>query len=186
MMLTETEAKLKVDSLEAVTKKLSELGAEFVDRLIQRDSYFDDKKRTMTISDKCLRIRTELTASEQKTYLTYKGPREKAKFKTREEINIEIEDFDAIGRLLSVLGYEQVLAVEKTRLLYRYDGCELCLDELPLLGTFVEIEGPDESSITEVQKKLGLENLPHTPESYAALIAEKLHNKAKEQKSTGE
>jgi len=179
MMTTETEAKLKVDSLDEIAEKIKQLGAEFVGRLIQKDFYFDDAQKTMTSQDKCLRIRTESTASEQRAYLTYKGPREKAKYKTREEIeiDIEIEDFDAAARLLSVLGYKQVLTVGKTRLLYRYGGCELCLDELSLLGTFIEIEGPDEDSITEVQKKLALENLPHIPESYAAMMAAKIKEK---------
>jgi hypothetical protein len=38
----------------------------------------------------------------------------------------------------------------------------------------VEIEGPDDRSIADIQRSLGLADLPHIPESYAALMIEKL------------
>ncbi len=47
------------------------------------------------------------------------------------------------------------------------------MDELPLLGSFLEIEGPDDKKIADVQKNLGLANLPHITESYASLVAKK-------------
>jgi len=51
--------------------------------------------------------------------------------------------------------------------------CEVALDQLPLIGDFVEIEGPDEAKIATVQKSLGLTDLPHITESYASLVAKK-------------
>jgi len=48
------------------------------------------------------------------------------------------------------------------------------LDELPLLGGFVEIEGPDGGKIADVQKELGLGNLRHIQDSYASLMDAKL------------
>ena len=44
---------------------------------------------------------------------------------------------------------------------------------MPDLGTFVEIEGPDEATIHRVQKTLGLETCTHVSESYACLVAAK-------------
>ena len=41
-MALEIEAKLKIDSLDAVAEKLDSLGAEFVGEQIQRDYYFED------------------------------------------------------------------------------------------------------------------------------------------------
>ena len=64
--------------------------------------------------------------------------------------------------------------VEKKRRVWQLNKCEIALDELPLLGTFVEIEGPDSETIANVQKKLGLGNLPHIGKSYALLQVEKL------------
>ncbi len=173
-MAVEIEAKLKVDSLDTVEGKLTEFGAGFVEQLSQRDFYFDDVKRTMAASDKCLRIRRQMAGSTEKIFLTFKGPGEKGPFKRRQEMEIEVSDLESTKALLSALGYEEALIVEKKRGLWHLNDCEICLDDLPLLGKFVEIEGPDEDRIAGTRKKLGLENQPHIRQSYAALLAEKL------------
>lgn len=173
-MCIEIEAKLKIDSFAPVTEKLTQLGAEFVEDQTQTDTYFDDADKSMAGGDKCLRIRTESVGSESRTFLTFKGPRENRRFKTRKEIDIRLGDADSAYKLLSALGYQQALIVEKNRSFWRYAGCKIGLDQLASLGKFVEIEGPDETRIADVQKKLGLENLPHIPVSYATLLTAKL------------
>jgi hypothetical protein len=50
---------------------------------------------------------------------------------------------------------------------------------LPLLGDFVEIEGPNEEEITNVQNNLGLNDLPHISKSYASLLKERLQQSGK-------
>ena len=98
---------------------------------------------------------------------------EKDEFKKRQEIEIEIKGADSVEKLLSALAYEKVLVFEKRRRIYRLGGCVVALDELPLLGSFLEIEGPDDKKIADVQKNLGLADLPHITESYASLVAKK-------------
>ena len=66
------------------------------------------------------------------------------------------------------------MIVDKKRRVWQLGDCEVALDELPLLGDFVEIEGPDEETIATVQKSLGLTDLPHITESYASLIVREL------------
>jgi adenylate cyclase class 2 len=175
MMCVEIEAKLKVDSLEQIEHKLTELGAEFLQEQLQIDDYFDNADGTFTKSDRCLRLRRLLVGKSERFFLTYKGAKEKGKFKKRQEIEIEVGDAAEARRLLSVLGYEKALVFEKKRRIWQLDDCEIALDELPLLGFFLEIEGPDGEKIADVQKKLGLENLPHISESYATLMEQKLH-----------
>ncbi len=109
---------------------------------------------------------------QRKLFLTYKGAKEKSNFKKRQEIETKIEDADSMRKLLSALGYEETLIVEKKRSLWRLAGCEVALDRLPLLGDFVEIEGPDDETIAEVQARLGLTDMPHIPRSYAHLMKE--------------
>jgi adenylate cyclase class IV len=74
------------------------------------------------------------------------------------------------------------LVFEKKRRIWRLGQCEVALDELPLLGNFLEIEGPDDKKIANVQKKLELTNLPHISESYATLMEEKLHQLGKSER----
>ena len=173
-MCTEIEAKLKVDSLQEIAKKLAELGAEFLAEQLQTDYYFDDTNSQLTKTDRCLRLRRQLIGGQETIFLTYKGPKEKDQFKKRQEIEIEVGDSDSAEKLLSALAYEKVLAFEKKRRIWRIGECEVALDNLPLLGSFVEIEGPDDKKIADVQRTLGLANLPHIAESYALLVEKKL------------
>lgn len=176
----ETEAKLKVDSLEETAKRLTELDAEFLQEQLQTDHYLDDVDGALTETDRCLRLRRELAASSERFLLTYKGAKEEDQFKKRQQIEIEIKDADSAESLLSALGYEKALTFQKKRRIWRLGDCLVALDELPLLGSFVEIEGPGDKEIADVQRELGLASLPHIAESYALLIEQKLRelNKA--------
>ncbi|HUS73110.1 MAG TPA: class IV adenylate cyclase [Sedimentisphaerales bacterium] len=178
-MHTEIEAKLKVDSLQEVERKLAEVGAEFLEEQLQTDTYFDDAGADLKNSDRALRLRQQRAGQKEKTFLTYKGAKEKNDFKKRQEIEIEVADGDSFEELFLALGYEKALVFEKKRRVWRLGECEVALDELPLLGCFVEIEGPDSESIADVQKNLGLANVSHIQESYAFLMDEKLHQLGK-------
>jgi len=172
-MCTEIEAKLKVESLEEIKRKLTELGAEFLQEQIQTDYHFDDANMTLQKTDRCLRLRRQLAGKNERFFLTYKGAKEKSSFKKRQEIEIEIADSESVKKLFTALGYENVLTIEKKRITWQLDDCEVALDELPLIGSFVEIEGPDEQIIADAQRRLGLADLPHITESYASLVAKK-------------
>jgi adenylate cyclase class 2 len=172
-MCTEIEAKLKVDSLMEVEHRLAELGAEFVAEQAQTDYFFDDANAALTATDRCLRLRRQAVAGNERFFLTYKGAKEKDNFKKRQELELEILEAGRMEELLSALGYEKVLTIEKKRNVWKYGGCSVALDRLPLLGNFAEIEGPDDATIAGVQQSLGLADLPHIAKSYAQLTREK-------------
>jgi adenylate cyclase class 2 len=171
-MCVEIEAKLKVDSLLEVEEKLTEFGAEFIAEQLQTDYFFDDAIAALTTTDRCLRLRRQSVDGSERFFLTYKGAKEKSNFKKRQEIEIEIIEAESTQKLLSALGYEKVLVVEKKRHLWQLGRCAVALDQLPLLGDFVEIEGPNNEEIADVQNSLGLSELPNIKESYAQLTKE--------------
>ncbi|MHC4745143.1 MAG: class IV adenylate cyclase [Planctomycetota bacterium] len=173
-MHSEIEAKLKIESPEQVESKLAELGAEFVAEQLQTDHHFDKDDRSISMSDSALRLRLERVGENLTCFLTYKGPKEKSLIKKRPEIQTEVKDADAIERILGALGYQKTLTVEKTRRLWLLENCEVSLDNVQLLGDFVEIEGPTEDEISVVQERLGLSDLSHMPKGYAALLARKM------------
>ncbi len=173
----EIEAKLKVESLVEVAARVSELGGKCRQKILQKDCYLDDAAESMMSKDRCLRLRRQSTGSIKETVLTYKGPKEKTRLKKRQEINLVVEDADSAEKLAAALGYEKALSFEKKREIWQLDDCQVCLDELPLLGRFVEIEGPDEEKITRLQEKLGLGDVLHIPKSYATLMREELDRK---------
>jgi adenylate cyclase class 2 len=179
---TEIEAKLKVDSRQEVEGRLAEVGAEFVEEQLQTDMYFDNPDAALKSSDRALRLRQQRAGQKEKAFLTYKGAKQKDDFKRRQEIEIEISDVDSTEELLSALGYEKALVFEKKRRVWRLEDCVVSVDELPLMGSFVEIEGPDGESIADVQKRLGLSDLPNIIESYARLMEEKLFQLGKKER----
>ena len=172
-MGVEIEAKLKVDSLPQVEQRLRDLGAEFLAEQQQIDCLFDDAARTLTSSDRCLRLRRQSAGGDEKLILGFKGAKEASNFKKRLEIETEIQDAAAMEAILAALGYEKLITVEKKRRLCQFGGCHVALDRLPELGEFVEIEGPDDARIADVQESLGLQHLTHIAKSYAMLIKEK-------------
>jgi len=178
-MPTEIEAKLRIESPQAVEQRLTELGAEFVAEQSQIDCHFDCDDLTLSMSDSALRLRRQLSGGAVCSFLTYKGPKEQSRVKRRLEIETAIEDADAAESILLALGYRKTVTVEKTRRLWRFGECEVALDRVRLLGDFVEIEGPGEDAIGAVQEGLGLSAL--IPRGYAAMMAEKLSELGREQ-----
>ncbi len=170
----EIETKVKVESLDEIAVRLDALGAKLLYELSQTDTYFDDAAQTLFASDCGLRLRKQATGQGQKVILTYKGPRQKSHFKSRTEIEIEVSDFEVAAQLLAALGFKKSLVFEKKRRLWQMSDCVVCLDELPLLGSFVEIEAPGEEPIAEALLKLQLADMGHINESYAHLIRAKL------------
>ncbi len=173
-MRSEIEAKLKVDSLEAVERSLVRCGASFLRETVQTDRYYDTAGRDLTHTDKALRLRADSKGGRERFILAYKGPKEQDDYKKRVELETEVSDAEALELLLGELGYVKALAFNKRRRLWQLQGCEVALDELPLLGAFVEIEGPDSGTIAKVQASLGLSDSPHIMASYACMIDERL------------
>ena len=169
-MCIEIEAKLKVASFRETERKLAEVGAEFLAEQFQTDYHFDDSDATLERSDACLRLRRQTVGAAEVFFLTYKGPRQESSLKRRREIEVEIKDADSTRKLLGALGYAEVFVVEKERRLWRFGGCLVALDRLPLLGDFVEIEGPGEDAITKVQSRLDLSGAAHIAGSYVSLM----------------
>ena len=168
--MLEIEIKLKVDSLEPIVEKLKQLGAEFDGDYIQTDTYYDDTEDSLVNSDRCLRIRRHKNHLGEAIELTYKGARQNHRFKSRREIGLKVEKAEELAHVFTELGYKEKLMLEKKRSLWEFKDCKVALDELPLLGKFVEIEGPNDTIIEEVQKLLSLDNIQHTPQSYAHLM----------------
>jgi len=173
-MNVEIEAKLKVDSLEVVTQRLKDLSAEFIAERTEKDWYFDDENATFRTSDKALRLRRLSVGDDQKVILTYKGPKMADDYKKRIEIEVQVGNFESSENILAELGYNKALAVEKVRQLWKLQGCEVALDNVEELGSYIEIEGPSSELINIVQKKLGLADIEHISDSYADLISREL------------
>jgi adenylate cyclase class 2 len=63
-----------------------------------------------------------------------------------------------------------MLSFEKRRETWKLGGCKVELDELPYLGSFVEVEGPADQEVMTVRDRLGLSDRPIVRSSYIALL----------------
>lgn len=181
-MTVEIEAKLKVDSHDAVRTRLSARGATRIDRVLEKNHIFDSADRAMLKADCGLRVRLCFSDTGQpvSTTMTYKGAQADGRFKSRPEIQFHVDDSCAALDFLAAIGFVEAVTFEKRRESWHLGDCRIELDELPHLGSYVEIEGPDESAVASAQQALGLGHLPHEPRSYIAMLVHycRQHNRA--------
>jgi len=107
-------------------------------------------------TDEALRIRTTKENNDENIFITYKGPKIDSKSKTREEIEIGIEDSEKCSKIFQHLGFTKVRAVKKDRQYYSYKNFEISLDDIEGLDPYMEIEIAleDGSDYTEAQNKI--------------------------------
>jgi adenylate cyclase class 2 len=174
-MAVEIEAKMRLHQADRIIHRLEELGATLTDQLSETNSYFDTPQGTLKSTDQGLRTRVEVadagTPEERiTTRITHKGPRTMGQLKSRVENELDVDNARDAAMLLGALGYHHVLSFEKRRVRYELDGCNVELDELPIIGRFIEIEGESEASVIAVREKLGLSDEPIIKSSYIAML----------------
>ena len=129
----EVEIKVPVRNLGAIEEKIREMGASFLREVKEIDTYYNHPCRDFSVTDEAIRIRNDGT-------LTYKGPKVDKMTKSREEINLKIEDIKEGDKILRVLGFKPVMKVTKIRKYYKLGEITISLDDVEALGKFVEIE----------------------------------------------
>lgn len=143
-MKFEVENKYAVDDVARIEGRLAEAQATIGPAMEQCDVYFAHPARDFAATDEALRIRT---VGDQ-SWTTYKGPKVDRETKTRREIELPLgqgpEDAARFAELLAELSFRRVIEVRKSRREARFSwgGREViaALDEVDLLGGFVEIE----------------------------------------------
>jgi adenylate cyclase class 2 len=166
----EVEAKFKVADFRAVRRALRAAGATYCGRQTQQDLFFDTPGGNLHRHDRALRIRSvraikgqpgATKQTETAALLTYKGPRSgQSRIKIRQELQSSVPDARALAELLQAAGLGIFVKLQKRRAEYTLGRCRIELDELPLLGCFVEIEGPGPRAVEQMRRKLGLADEP--------------------------
>jgi len=170
--VVEIEAKFRVSDHSGVRRRLEANGGSLVGRYVETNVILDSPDGALRSSGCGLRVRRMecVEGRPAGATLTFKGPREPGPLKRREELEVAVGDAAAVRAILERLGFKVVLEYEKNRERWSFGRCTVELDELAGVGRFVEIEGPDESAIRDVQAELGLGGLEHEPRSYVSLV----------------
>ncbi len=151
----EVEIKVQIQDLEELRDIIRYNGGSYKISLLHEDLYFNMPKelRDFKNTDEAIRLRKSeefdkndddilLTSN---CYLTYKGKKIDSTTKTRQEIEVMIDNFDNMKDILKVLGFQEVLTIQKERELYNFlyqdEKIEILLDHIPLLNQyFMELE----------------------------------------------
>lgn len=168
--MLEVEMKFRITTFASIEERLRSWDAKLRIARQDADHYLNAPDRDFAKTDEALRLRR----IGQANYLTYKGPKRDAQTKTRSELEVPLPEGDAAAeqflQLFQYLGYRLVRVVQKQRRIFHLcrDGydLEVCLDELPELGCFVELEiqAPEEALdsaravLLQTATELGLAN----------------------------
>lgn len=167
-MPLEVERKYLNVDFELLRRNLREQGAESAGAHFESNLVFDTPAARLRESRRLLRLRTQEWPGRTRHLLTLKLPGPpSARFKVREERELEIADGIAMQSLLEGLGYGVCARYEKIREPWRLEDVEVELDILPF-AQVVEMEGLA-AHISRAQKRLGLDNAQISTKTYHQL-----------------
>lgn len=174
-MATELEIKLRIGDPVALRERLRASGAEMRGRVFETNTFLDTAEHALFERGSGLRVRVTRPLDEktekEKALLTFKGPLAASPMRMREELEIDVSSAETLRTLLARLGFGAVLEFEKRRETWALGSCRVELDELPRLGWFVEVEGPELRAIAEVCARLQFAQTDALPMTYAEMTA---------------
>lgn len=164
--MVEIEVKIKINDLDAISKKISHLGAKLEkERFLEENTLFDFRSHELYRKRQALRLRK----TNKKSFLTFKGPPQKSrKFKIREEFETEVKNEKQLKEILKSLGLVPVFNYQKYRTVFRKKNLKVCLDETSI-GNFVELEG-ERNEIVKFANALGFSKNEFIKLDYIQLI----------------
>ncbi|MHA2363712.1 MAG: class IV adenylate cyclase [Candidatus Hodarchaeales archaeon] len=166
-MSFEVELKVKISEEEKskIQNYIQENNPVYLGEIEHIDLYFDkkDSNLSLAIEDKALRLRTARKTndpSSSRLDVTFKGPKIKSTSKTRQEFELYLvpnSSYKDVLAFFEALDYQQKISVRKKRKDYQLQGgVKLSLDEVEVLGNFIELEVVSHTfeEITEAEDKL--------------------------------
>ena len=154
--MREVELKAVVDDLAARRKKIEEAGATLRFEGKISDRRYDFASGELSARDEVLRVRRYQSPTATKTFLDWKGPTEfRDVYKVREEITTPVEDFDSLEQIISRLGFELMMEIDREIAQYELGGATIRFETYPRMDILVEVEG-EPAAIESAIEALGL------------------------------
>ena len=151
--MNEIEGKILAVNVPEIEKKLLDLGAKkvFDGTLVATAFDFPDKR--FSRQEVLIRLRKE----DDLTKLTYKKLLNTDEAKISEEIEVEVNDFNAMEKILLAIGLEpkRGYPFTKHRISYLLNGVHFELDTIAQFPTYLEIEAPTNKIMKDYAQKLG-------------------------------
>lgn len=202
--MLEVEIKAKISDPNLIRKKFEEHNGIYKSSLFHEDTYFNMPKglRDFKKTDEALRLRKSIKfnkADREETkkityFITYKGQKVDTTTKSRQEMEVRIENLDKLKAILEELGFQEIFTVKKERELYEFkfknQNIEALIDFLPILKQhFIEVEIITDSienlevyreTLFDFLSLFGIKKEESIRKSYLELIADKFKGKLKD------
>lgn len=151
-MHKEIETKFKIKAPSDLRKRLNKVGASFVSKCKESDTYYRNFSSNKNIE--AIRLRS-IGKEGVFTVKEYDSGKKNRIYKIRKEHEVKISDSKAFASILYFLGFKPVFRKEKIRETYLLEGAKILLDKLPFIGFYLEIEG-QKQKIKDIAKALEL------------------------------
>lgn len=179
--MKEVEIKAKLRDKDTIMKRLADLGCTFEALITQNDKVFVEDTssiKAFKANRFFLRIRIKNNSVAIFT-VKKKGVNDLDSF----EHETVIENPDEMEKALLMIGYKEMVRINKTRMITHYNDDEICIDEVEDLGSFIEMERltEDESAnpediqarLFEFFKTLGIQEEDRVTSGYDILMLQK-------------
>lgn len=174
--MREIEVKAKLIDKDGFLKAAQKLGIQFSDIVVQEDKTYETELPYDDPNWNIFRLRKQ----DNKVILTMKH---KASTRSRDNYEYEtvVEDENETIKILQRLGYKFGVDINKKRRIAKYNGLELCLDDVEQLGSFVEAEklASDKADVDAIQfelwslfNELGIKDTYRVHKGYDTLMHE--------------
>jgi len=155
--MLEVELKSVVDDVERRRANVERAGATLVYAGRLEDRRWDTPDRALFAKDHVLRVRTYRNDAAARAELDWKGPtRREGGYKLRDELETHVDDPDVLAAILSALGYEVSIAIDREIVQYDLAGTMIRFERYPRMDDLVEVEGEPE----EIERAIGILGLP--------------------------
>ena len=176
----EVEIKFRIDDIDALTRGLQTAGFRLITpRTHEMNTLYDQPGGKLRRRGGLLRLR-QYGPRWTVTYKDRSAP-QSGRHKSRREIETQVENGDALGKVLEAIGFSPSFRYEKYRSEWSDSTGHVVIDETPI-GNFGEIEGQPEW-IDATARQLNIAVKSYLKESYAELFAawkRKTRSKARE------
>ncbi|MFA6099545.1 MAG: class IV adenylate cyclase [Patescibacteria group bacterium] len=147
----EIEVKVRLKDLQTIIDKLMAIDCHLSEPVTQKDRVFL-KAGSDYVKARGKEIFLRIREQAGKSIFTLK------KAKTNEldclEKELVIDNANEMAEILELLGYNQIMVINKTRRKGKCTGFNLCLDEVEGLGSFLEVEVIADEPADEVQGRI--------------------------------
>jgi len=173
-MATETEVKIRIESIENFIGRVLSYGAVRVsERSLEDNILFDFPDDRLKLARCILRVRSV----GGRGILTYKGaPRPDVIFKSREELETGLENPETAIEIFERIGMRRGFRYQKYRQEFALRGVHVAVDETPI-GNYAELEGAKDE-ILDLAGNLGIAKSLFIRKSYHALYLDYCRERA--------